>query len=89
MRFVPSGSTQIGATPLAPGARETNVTSIPCSWKFVRVVSPNTSSPRVFTIETVAPKRLAITAWLAPLPPKPNANESPITVSPACGTFFA
>jgi len=85
IRFVPSGSTQIGATPLAPGARRTCVTSIPSSTKLPTVIPPKTSSPTALTIATLAPRSRAITAWFAPFPPNPIRKSSPMTVSPAAG----
>ncbi len=86
IRFVPSGSTQIGATPLEPGTRARYVVSIPSDSKLRTVMSPNTSSPSALTIATSAPRSRAITAWLAPLPPNPSWKSSPWIVSPAPGT---
>ncbi len=40
MRFVPSGSTQIGATPLDPGTRARCRVSTPWASKLTRVISP-------------------------------------------------
>ena len=72
IRFVPSGSTQIDATPLGPGTRVRCVPSMPNDPKLATVISPNTSSPSALTIATSAPSRRAMTAWFAPLPPNPS-----------------
>lgn len=55
--------------------------------KFFTVRSPKTSVATQLTIETLAPKSAAITAWFAPLPPKPMLNERPQMVSPGVGNL--
>ncbi len=86
IRFVPSGSTQIGATPLDPVTRVTKRVSMPSSAKLRIVMSPKTSSPSALTIATSAPRRRAMTAWFAPFPPNPRRKSSPAMVSPPDGT---
>ena len=56
-----------------------------------RALAPKNSWAGVaaFTIATGAPNRAAMTAWLAPLPPKPIWNRVPTSVSPASGSRCA
>ncbi len=86
IRFVPSGSTQIDATPLGPGTRVRCLPSMPNDPKLATVISPNTSSPSALIIATSAPSRRAMTAWFAPFPPNPSWKSRPWIVSPASGT---
>ena len=86
IRFVPSASTQIGATPLEPGdphdaARPRSRAARSCRGSCQR----RRRRPSAPMNATSAPRRRAMTAWLAPLPPKPDWKRSPMTVSPGPG----
>jgi len=79
-------STAIGATPeVAPRRQVTCSASTLRRLKFWIVSLPNVSSPTFETITTSQPKMAACTAWLAPLPPNPEANFEPTSVSPVAG----
>ena len=49
-------------------------------------MSPKESSPSLEMKLTRPPARAAATAWLEPLPPGPNLNDWPMSVSPQAGT---
>ncbi len=87
IRFSPRPSTQIGATPVGcASVALTSAVSIPKDARFASVISPKTSFPTEPTKLTRAPRSAHITAWFAPLPPKPSDEERPTTVSPARGS---
>src|SRR5207245_1189632 len=55
MRFCPSLSTKMGATPLeTPSAIPTQLASIPCASKFLMVAGPNRSFPTLANVAMVA-----------------------------------
>ena len=89
--LTPDSPTQrVGAAPVAASSvKVTAEVSIPNEFRFSRVIWPNVSWPRQPTKRTDAPSSAHITAWFAPLPPKPSENASPITVSPASGNRSA
>src|SRR3569833_367198 len=90
MRFCPSGSTKIGATPVGtPATIFTSVVSTPKALKLRTVASPNRSFPTFATISTCAPHSRAAIAWFAPLPPKPRSKFCPNSVSPGLGNLSA
>src|SRR5688500_4942875 len=84
--FSPSGVTVMKAAPVdEPGTSFTRVVSTPLSASDLTSGPPKPSSPTRPRKATLAPRRAAAAAWLAPLPPLWVARRASVTVSPGAG----
>src|SRR5215210_3927899 len=84
--FSPSGVTVMKAVPVdEPETSCTRLVSTPLSASDRTSGPPNPSSPTRPRNATLAPRRAAAAAWLAPLPPLWVARRASVTVSPGAG----
>ena len=84
--FSPSSPTTISATPVGSSTRRTPSRSTPPSSSSASASSANGSSPTAPTIDTLAPRLAAASAWFAPFPPGTRSKVAPVSVSPGRGS---